>query len=312
MNIVRGLLNLFQFNRTNWKALTLSFIVAVIFWLFNSFNKEHTTSLSVPVQFIYDQQKFAEVHPLPVKVDLYVTGSGWNIIRKTFSIKKSSFIIPLDKPMEIKKILTRSLTPMLQDYLTGVKVGLIVTDTLHINLDQKIKRDFNLIADFQELKVKEGHGIVDAKVNPSIISLEGAKKVINSIPETITLQLPAQQISRSFKEDLEIPLFGSETLKRTPATVTVDVTVDELKSYSMKVTMESVNKPRRSKLPQVDSVDVTLLIPASRMDEFLTSSLQVKASVDYSKKQKGDFQLPGVSGLPSYVQVIAVDSVKVK
>ena len=63
----------------------------------------HST-IRFPLRFEYDNQRFVAVNPLPHQININVTGSGWELIRKTLGIKLPELVIPLERPLETRKI----------------------------------------------------------------------------------------------------------------------------------------------------------------------------------------------------------------
>ena len=78
MRLFNSILNIFRFNRRNWRAVVLCVFAATIFWFFNALNKSYTTNINFPLSFDYDRDNFVPVRNLPAQVRLNVTGNGWD------------------------------------------------------------------------------------------------------------------------------------------------------------------------------------------------------------------------------------------
>jgi YbbR domain-containing protein len=314
MNFVRFFKNLFQFNRTNWKAIILCFLAASIFWLFSAFNKDHTTTIRFPLRFEFDNQKFVSVNPLPHHLSINVSGSGWELFRKTLGINLPELVIPLDRPVETKKILTGTITPILTSQLGGLQIIYMATDTLHVYLDERISKTFSLSADLSKVRYREGFGNTGLiEIVPDSVVIDGPQSIIKSIPDTIVLPVQGKQISKSFRDELEVPLFNSESINRNPPVISVSVKVGAVETIECMLNVKVVNKPRTGKYSFTDRVKALIQIPTDKSEDFRESQWQVNATLDLIDVKKGSHQMyPKIIGLPVYAQVISIDSLSFK
>ena len=307
-------MNLFQFNRTNWKAVILCLLAAAIFWLFNAFNKSHTSTIRFPLHFEFDNQHFVAVSPLPHQININVTGTGWDLIRKTLGMKVPDLIIPLERPMETKKITASALTPVLISQLGGLQINYIVTDTLYTNVDEKITKTFKLSVDLSKVKFREGFastGVVE--LSPDSVVIDGPKSIITSIAETIVLPVQGKQISKSFHDELEVPLFNSQSINRNPPVISVKVEVGPVEIIEAMIKVKAVNPSQARKSYFTDSVKVLLQVPADQREDLRQKLSQIKAMLDVQDVVKGLNKIyPKVVGLPIYARVVSIDSVSLK
>lgn len=313
MNFVRVIINLFQFNRTNWKAVILCLLAATIFWLFNAFNKSHSSTIRFPLHFDFDDQRYVSVVPLPRQISINVTGSGWELIRKTLGVKLPELVIPVERPLEIRKIPAAAITPLLATQLGALKINYINTDTLRLRLEERISKTFRLSADLSKVRFKEGYGstgIVD--IVPDTVVIDGPRSIIRSIPDTISLPMLAAGISKSFRDEIEVPLFNSEVINRNPPVVTVRVEVDELETIEVNFKVNVINKLRKAKVI-ADSVKAFVQIPVKQHQDFREKLPEIKALVDLNSRERSNRKLyPTVIGLPIYAKVISIDSLSYK
>ncbi len=313
MNFVRVIINLFQFNRTNWKAVILCLMAAAIFWLFNAFNKSHSSTIRFPLHFDYDGQRYVAVSPLPHQININVTGSGWELFRKTWGVKLPDLVIPLDRPLEIKKIPASALTTLLMPQLGSLHINYITTDTLHIRLEEKVTKTFRLSANVSKIKFKEGYGLTgDARVLPDSVVIDGPKSIFNAIPDTIALMVNAAGISKSFRDELEVPLFNSVAINRNPPVVTVFIEAGPVEAMEVSIKVEWIHPPKTVKAI-ADSVKAVIQIPVDQKVDFKAKLSEMTARIDFRSADKNVHALyPKVMGLPSYARVISIDSLSYK
>lgn len=314
MNFVRVFINLFQFNRTNWKAVILCLVAAAIFWLFNAFNKSHSSTIRFPLQFEYNSQRFVAVHPLPHHISINVMGSGWDLIRRSLGIKLPALVIPLERPLDTRKIATSSLTPIVISQLGGLQINYMVTDTLYVQVDEKMTKTFHLSADLRNVKFREGFGSLENPVIvPDTVVIEGPRSIVTEIPDTILLPVKGTQISKSFHDEVEVSNFNSVSIKRNPPVISVRVEVVPVKIIETRVKVKTINHPRNIRSSFTDSVKVVLRVPATQREDLKEKTTLINAIFDLKDVVKGSHRLyPKIIGLPLYVQVVSIDSVTFK
>lgn len=313
MSVLRVISNLFRFNRTNWKAVALCFFTALIFWLFTSLNKDHTTNISFPLQFEFDSERYVPV-VMPQHVSINVSGNGWDLLRKSFGLRLPVLSIPLDKPTDIKKIPGSKFLPLVAGQLGSLKTNYVVGDTLDVQIDLKDSHKFRLVAELSDVSFKKGFGrISHVVILPDSVEIEGPKSILHNLPDSIVLPISISKLSEHFKEELEVIIPNGELIKRNPPVVEVRFEVGEVEELVWKLKITYLNKPASVMLEGIqDSIACRLTVPRTQGRNILTKE-QGRAIVDLSGLPKGESVIiPKPEGLPAFVQVLQIDSVHVK
>ncbi len=313
MNLARIFVNLFQFNRTNWKAVALCFAAAAIFWLFNSFNKNYATNIRFPLRFDYAQEKFIPLTNLPQDISINVSGNGWDLFRKSIGLQLPQLSIQLQRPTEVKKIVAGSLTPMFSNQLgDGLKINYIVADTLRLQIDELDTHKFKLVTDLSQVSFKEGYGrISPVVILPDSVKLQGAKSLLHQLPDSIVLVLPKANLDERLRKEVEIAIPNATVIERNPKVASVMFEVGPLSIIETYVSLKVFSSS--TKVSYVDSVRVSVRIPKIQEEKFKEDKTSMQAVVDLKNKPKGTHRLlPQVRGLASYISVISIDSVSVK
>lgn len=311
MNVFRLFVNLFQFNRTNWKAVSLCFITATIFWFFNSLNKTHTTNIHFPIRFEYDQQKYVPVAALPQQVTLNISGNGWDLFRKYFGLKVPTLSIPLEKP-EAKHIAGSSLLSTLGSQLTTMQINFVVTDSLSIYLDEKITQKYKLAASLSGITFKKGYGrISPVVILPDSVALTGPRHLLKKIPDSIVLHLNEKWVNEDVREQVEIVMADAEFINRNPPVADVRFEVGEMMEVSKWAKIRVANISWGTEIGR-DSIEVRLRVPEKNVQSF--TSLPIWVSIDPAGLKKGESKRyhPRMEGLPAWAELLRVDSVMVK
>ena len=313
MSFFNSILNILRFNKKNWKAVVLCIFAATVFWFFNALNKSYSTTVSFPLSFDYDHEKYIPVRPLPLSVRLNVTGIGWNLFRRSVGVKVPPLVIPLDKPADVKKIVGSTLPALFANQLGDFQINFVMTDTLRLAIEPKGGRKVMLKLDLPPAFFKEGYALISPiHIIPDSVSLEGPQRLISSLPDLVYLNIPQRNIDENFKEVVEVKFPNDEYIIRNPPTVDITFQVDRLVERDDSVTLELINTPKNV-WPFIErkKITCTVAVPETMLNFYNIDS--IKAVVDLEKFSKGEAKvLPSLEGLPPFTKVIKVDSISIK
>lgn len=302
MNFLRAIGNLLRFDRANWKAVILCFVVAIVFWLFNAFNKTYSTNVRFPLRFEYDAENFIPVHELPRHVTVNVSGNGWELFRSHFGIKLPELAIALEHPLETKKIVGATLLPQLEPQLGKLKINYVVTDTLNLKIDERDAHLFKVTVDTKNLRFKEGYGLISPIVLlPDSISVDGPKSVLHELPDSLSLLLDDEGISENFSKEIEVSVPSGVNLNRNPSLVKVMFEVGRVSTLSF-----ALKWSRDRQLDATDSVRITVMVPIRQETEVINLHKQWTAT---GKRVRNKKVIPARFNLPPYVRIVEIDSV---
>jgi hypothetical protein len=312
VGFVNSIFNFLHFKKRNWKAVLLCIFAATVFWFFNALNKNYATNITFPLAFEYDQDRFVPVRALPEKIRLNINGQGWDLFRQSLGIKVPALIVPLEKPLETKRIVGSTLPILFSNQLSDVQINFALTDTLHIDLDEKIKKGVSLQADSIQYFIHPDYGLAgEVTLVPERVTIEGPKKIIQAIPQTVMVMLPKSDISKEYNEEVELVFGNNDLIKRDPPVVQVKFQVEKMVEMSNRIPLIVLHLPDRIKpLINVAEVLCTYRIPERLTGKISTDSLY--AMVDIARVGKGKHTLaPSVVGLPVGAELIRVDSVQI-
>lgn len=310
MSFVNSIFNFLRFNKKNWKAVVLCILAAMVFWFFNALNKNYSTNLNFPVTFEYDQQRYIPVKSLPVLVRMNVTGSGWDLFRRSLGFKVSPLIIPLEKPDDVQKIAGTTLPAIFVGQLERIKINFILTDTVRIHIEERMRRKFVIGIDSVQQYIHPDFGLVNTPtLQPDTVWLEAPRNVINTMPDTLLLTLPQTGIQKNFNEQVEL-IPGENKLITSPTKkINVLLNVEEFVQVDKQIKLNIIHIPSRLKQGNVmREISCTYRLPASTAKTFTGDSLI--AVIDLSNKEKGTHKLvPQVIGLPAHAIIVKTDTV---
>jgi len=312
VNLFRVFVNLFKFNRTNWKVVALCFLAATVFWFFNAINKEYSTNVRFPLRFEFNNEKFVQAKSLTHDLNINVKGNGWDLLRSSsYGLRQPSLVIPLERPSEVKKIVCSTLPPLLASQLGRLQINYVVTDTLFLDIQQKEVHKFKVVIDEKSISYKAGYGrISPIVILPDSVNLEGPRSLLHDLPDSILLRYSGRKIGENFRESVEV-ITNNEMVKRDPPVVEVMFEVGEVMTINLKVKLEIVMPSFTRISLSSDSILYQVQIPKNRDDDF--TQQRMTASLDLRNAKKGEIRLrPLLKGLPSYAQLLRADSIDIK
>lgn len=313
MSFFNSIFNILRFNKKNWKAVVLCIFTATIFWCFNALNKRYTTTISFPLAFDYDREHFIPVRPLPEAIRINVTGIGWNLFRRGAGVKVPPLVIPLDRPSEVKKIVGSTLAGLFANQLGGFEINFIITDTLHLMVEPKGTKVFNLEPDVAQIIFRNGYiRTSDITISPDTVRLSGPEKLISSLPDPLLIKIPQRNIDEAYNESVDLTFLNDELIERTPSSVHITFNVDRLVELNDSVTLKVVNAPKQAwQVIERKQLACTIAIPEGEMDNFHIDS--VTAVLNLKNLTKGVKKImPTLTGLPPYSRIVKLDSVVIK
>lgn len=304
MGLLKAIVKVFHFNRTNWKALFLCLLAAVVFWLFNALNKTYSTNIRFPLTFDYDQQRFMPAEALPTHVTLSVSGLGWDLSRKHFGLKVPELVVPLDRPLEVRKIIGAQLAPVLEGQLGALEIKSVVTDTLFIHLDVAVTRPLAVQAELSAVRFREGFGRIGAvTVEPDSIAVEGPKSIIEKLPAVLLVTPRASRVDELVRQDVEVGIPDNDFIKRSPPMVSVSFPVGRVRQVEVRVPLTIEGSRKMRGIP--DSVAVRVEMEANASLRNLRETIQARATLGNSV-----WVTPQITGVPDWARLLQIDSVQ--
>lgn len=311
MTIASTILNIFRFNRKNWKAVALCFLTATVFWFFNALNKNYSTNITFPLEFDFDRESYVPVSPLPRQVKLNVTGIGWDLFRRSSGLKVPALVIPLERPADVKKIV--AVPALFAHQLERFNINFVLSDTFRLAIEPILRRSVTLRLDPASIDIKPGYvRTSEPKLTPDSVELQGPHSIIQSFIEPVLLRLGEQDLDENYREDVEVEFLHNELLQRNPPVVTVEFTVDRLVELNDSIPLKIINYPKGANpYLGIKALPCTFFVPERAMRNLNLDS--VKAVVDLRHFTRGIQQIkPSVEGLPPYSIVTKIDSIYVK
>ncbi len=229
------------------KNVVFALLVSFSIWIFSILNSEYSISIKVPLNIV-TPEKFSISGKIPEKIDVLVSGVGWQILNLAFLPKTSNCNIIIDQSELINKqiIITKN------DFIRGINLGInakiidVSPGSLLIEIGKMAEKvvpiELNISITPREHFVVVGTPVV----KPEFVTIRGPSEVIDKIDKWHTSKVFLDDVSRPLQ--IEVPL--SDTLhsqiSKSLSKVLVYVDVDfaaEKTIYDIPVRIEGGNLP---------------------------------------------------------------------
>ena len=313
MSFVTGIINLFRFDKTNWRAVALCLAAATVFWFFNALNKEHTATISFPVDFKYNETTFVPIRELPQNVLINITGIGWDLLRKSIGFKVDPLFISLDRPAEIKKLPPGSLLALATAQFDQLKINHIASDTLMISIDRRKVKNVKLFVAKDQLTFKPNYGrSSEISIAPDSISLSGPASILDQIPDSIQLRIQKDALDEDVDTDGEIILPTITDIGKSSETARIKFHVSGLAEITKKIKIVVFPAPPFRHYLSTDSALVRYRVPESLRDSLVVAS-HLFAVIDLREYDAGIIKtIPTVKGTVPFAKIVSIDSITLR
>lgn len=249
---------------------------------------------------------------LPTSIRMNVSGLGWDLLRRSSGLKVPPLVIPLERPTDVQKIVGSTLPALFSTQLEGMQINFVLTDTVYIGIDQRIRRKVWLKLDSVSRYLDRDFGFVNTiRITPDTIWLEGPQRIVNALPDSLSLTLPRGGIDKNFKDEVEVVLRHTELIKRDPPVVQVSFQVERMIEVKDTIRLELINVPVRLN-PSYDITEVrcTYRLPISLSKTLSGDSL--RAIIDFKNLTPGTYKItPQIKGLPLQSYLVKIDTVRI-
>ena len=211
------------------RIFILCFFIGSFIWVFNELNSSSDTTVKYPLVFEYENKSdYVVLEPLPDFIDISINGTGWNLLRNIFQINIEKATYTINKPSQTKFILSPILTPMISESLENVKLNYIVGDSIFLNIDDLINKNVYLNIDSTKIDLENNYKIISSlKLSYNQVTFYGPKSLINSISDTINLEIDIKSIKNDFNESINIIKNKNQFINSDPSSINLQFKVSE-------------------------------------------------------------------------------------
>jgi len=278
----------------NWKVVLLSVLGATIFWFFNALNKDYSAKVNYPLEYTFENDSVVVMKPLAKTVRIDVAGGGWSLIRKTIWFNVAPINISLDNPTDIKYYTRSSLVPLISDQLDGLHLNFVITDTLFIDIEEKVVKQLKVQVDSLGISMKENYRITSPiLVSPDSVYVTGPKSTMNRMNLYVWIELKKNNLDEDFDDEVNLLLPDGGLVSSSPNEIKLQFSVEEFLSIDLPIKIEAINFPSDSSIYLLDSIMTVHYVINEKAEKSIEPS-DFNVTVDYSFYNKADSTIPPI------------------
>lgn len=309
MGILGWFIGLFRFRQTNWTALLLCLIAAIVFWFFSALNKENTADIRLPILWETDASGLVATQPPPSYIEVNVTGKGWDLLAMDLNWRTEPAVIKIENPLRTSHLLTRNIRQDLADAAGSLRINYFQSDTIAFRFEKVTSRKLTVKPDLGSLSFREGYGITGpAFCEPGEVTVSGPTSVIRDMDRSHAVLVEKSDLDSPFEKKVKLR-FDNPFVVAQPSEVLVTLPVGKVRTMTFRA-MVLLDAPARTWRVMQDSSSITIELPEHAAGQFDRQNVRVTLSI---RKPAADrfFMRGRVSGLPAEARVLASDSLEV-
>ncbi len=208
----------------DWKAIVVCLLTSLVVWVLNALNESnYSTLINYPVSVeIKQNDSIVALQPPPEFLSVLVSGSGWQLLRSSFSFSLQPLTIRIQNPLESRPLSTLSYHLLLSDLLKTKRLKFlgIREDSIRFRYDKLETRLLPISFDSSSVQPDNGYLKVSrVLINPSFVRVTAPQSAWKNAPSMLTVAptQPNDNLQASFQADLSLPMATKSPLERRNA-----------------------------------------------------------------------------------------------
>jgi YbbR domain-containing protein len=279
--------------------------LATTFWLLNSFNKQYTTSIVIPVQYINPPQDKVLTQDLPEEFLIKVEAQGFDLLdykmsfsRKTVKFDVSSYSVLAGNNNSNFNVPTRTNITKLQEQLDDMEILSISPDTLRFEFAPLHTKRIPVVPNVNVIYERQYLAKGEIITEPDSIFISGPDYIIDTIEHVRTISEKLVGVDR--KIEMDLPLARIENVSFSNQAVKVIINTEKFTEKTLKIPIIIENQPDSLSVKTFPSrIKVKFHVGISNYDRVVSE--QFRAVVDYTETEekpgKLDVKLNRIPGI---------------
>lgn len=159
----------------------------------------------MPVSFKVTVPNVVALQPLPDKLEVYISGTGWSLLKTFFREETPPTVFQIQAPLQTTAIATRRLIPQMSESLPDAKIERCEQDTIRFYFEPLREYELHLPLGYEHVPIAEGHRFLyPPKVSPRRIKIQGPPSYLKKAAQLIRYEFPRGNISGDFSDVVRI------------------------------------------------------------------------------------------------------------
>lgn len=282
-------------------------------WFLSALNKSYTTVVRCPIQLDYVKEGTIEVIIPPNYVEVNVSGNGWDLLKQSLSFGQNPLILTIENPINTKQIAGYTIQPHLAQHLSFLNLNFVVTDTITFDIQPLLSKRMDVYIDSMAISLEEAYQIISPiSVTVDTVHITGPEKLINSLTDSLILNIPSSNIDRDYNSNISIDLYDPRLVSFAPSEINVRFEISKYIDHSTVFDIELVNFPDDSSSYLINpQIGINFKIREEMEKNFPGTDFLIIADFNNISMQDSTIRIELISW-PVYVQEVVLDTTLVK
>ena len=299
---------------------TFFLLLAFVFWYLNSLEKDVEYNIKYPVRYINLPEERVLSEDLPTRLDLYLKGPGYSILKLKLSGNRAPVIldvsainyrrVPGSRTLSYY-VVTSGLIPKLKNQLRAeCDITSIKPDTLFFSFDQIISKQVLVIPKVEVFTEKQYFLKGNILVEPDTVKITGPKRILDTIKTVNTRFKKIKGVNETLTRS--ISLATSKEYSISAKKVVLTIPVEQFTEAEFKVPVKILNKPDSINIKIFpDVVTVKCLVAVSDYKKINEIPLEVVLDLSKADLNSSDKIPVGFRNIPPFVSSLRASPAKV-
>nr|MBC8344258.1 YbbR-like domain-containing protein [Bacteroidota bacterium] len=295
----------------------ISFIIAAVFWLLQSFSQTYQSNIRVPIQYAQIPEGLALNKPLPDILEIRFESSGWGIMKFKRFQRNQAFVLNLNKFPEQKSVSTSNfIISNLPEEMASIKILMVSPEVLNLGFEKRREKEVPVVPDLK-VSFNSQYGLAGLiTIKPEKVLVSGPESEINKINEVKTEFRKYDELEDKVIDIIGLVDLGSKNIKYdqeefeltipveqlAEGTLTIPISMPQNLQNTISLIPEKVQLKFQAAVSLYNTVSQLDFDPFIKMEDF-ESTNDDKLKVHCKVKQ--DF-IYKVSVSPEYVDYILI------
>jgi hypothetical protein len=301
-------------------VFTFFLLLAFVFWYLNSLEKDVEYNIKYPVRYINLPEERILSEDLPARLDLYLKGPGYSILKLKLSGNRAPVIldvsainyrrVPGSRTLSYY-VVTSGLIPKLKNQLRAeCDITSIKPDTLFFSFDKIISKKVLVIPQVEVFTEKQYFMKGNILVEPDTVIITGPKRILDTIKSVNTRYRKIKGVNETLTRS--ISLATSKEYSISTKKVVLTIPVEQFTEAEFKVPVKILNKPDSVNIKIFpDVVTVKCLVAVSDYKKINEIPLEVVLDLSKADLNSSDKIPVGFRNIPQFVSSLRASPAKV-
>jgi hypothetical protein len=295
-------------------------LLSFIFWYLNSLEKDIDYNIRYPVRYINLPKERVLSEDLPSRLELYLKGPGYSIIKLKLSGNRAPVILDVSS-INYRRVpgsrtlsyyvVTSGLIPKIKNQLRAeCDITTIKPDTLFFSFDKIITKKVRVIPRVEVLTEKQYFVKGNILIEPDTISITGPKRILDTIKTIRTRYKKLKGVNETVTRNFS--LASSKEYSVSTKKVLLTIPVEQFTEAEFKLPIRILNSPDSISI-KIFPDAVTVKCQVAVTDYKKIGQMPLEVFIDLSKADLNSSEkIPvGFRNIPPFVSFLRASPGKV-